>query len=298
MNIYVVSHKVTILHVQGGDFAVTVWESVFYGVVQGIAEFLPISSSGHLAIAQTLGGFGDGMDIVAFNVLLHIGTLLAVVIVYFKDVIELIKSFFTLCGKLFRGNFKLDGYTLHERLVILIIIGTLPIVLTALVEDQIDMISSYLSIVGALLIFNGLVLMISDKLSSGKYTLEDMKPKHALLIGICQMFAVLPGISRSGSTITGGLFSGFDRTQAVRFSFLMSLPAILGASVLKLPGFFADVPDAKTFGVYIIGMMVSMIVGICAIKLLSYISKKSNFRIFSYYCFAVGVGTIILDILT
>ncbi|MBQ8743145.1 MAG: undecaprenyl-diphosphate phosphatase [Clostridia bacterium] len=276
----------------------TIFEAVFYGIIQGIAEFLPISSSGHLAIAQNLSGFGSGMDIVAFNVLLHVGTLLAVVIVYFKDVIELIKAFFTLLKKVFKGNFKMSSYSTHERLIIFLVIATLPIVLTALVDDKIDALSSYLSIVGALLIFNGLVLMISDKISRGNRTLDEMKPKHALLIGVCQMFAVLPGISRSGSTITGGLFSGLDRTQAVRFSFLLSLPAILGASVLKLPDFFADVPDGKTLGIYIVGMIASTIVGICAIKILGYISKKSNFRIFSYYCFAVGALTVAWDIFT
>ncbi|MBE6607432.1 MAG: undecaprenyl-diphosphate phosphatase [Ruminococcaceae bacterium] len=271
----------------------SIWEAIFYGIIQGLTEFLPVSSSGHLAMLQNILGFGEEMDAVAFNVLLHLGTLIAVFAVYYKDIFGLVKSFFSLCGKLFHKNFKLSEYTLHEKLVIYIIIGTLPLVPMILIEDYLDMVSSYLVIIGALLIFNGLVLMISDKLSRGNRTLDEIKPKNALLIGLCQAVALLPGISRSGSTITGGLLNGLERPDAVRFSFLLSIPAILGASILKLPDFFAEIPDLGTLGIYIAGAAVSAVVGICAIKLLSYISKKSNFRMFSYYCFAVGAFAVV-----
>jgi undecaprenyl-diphosphatase len=233
------------------------------------------------------------MDAVAFNVLLHLGTLIAVFAVYYKDIFGLIRSFFSLCGKIFHGNFKMSEYDLHEKLVIYIVIGTIPLVPMIMIEDYLDMVSGYLVIVGALLIFNGLVLMISDKLSRGNRTLDEIKPKNALLIGLCQAVALLPGISRSGSTITGGLLNGLERPDAVRFSFLLSIPAILGASVLKLPDFFSEIPDAKTLGIYLAGAAVSAIVGICAIKLLGYISRKSNFRIFSYYCFAAGTLAVV-----
>ncbi len=275
--------------VKGEIRQMSIWEAIFYGIIQGLTEFLPVSSSGHLAMLQNILGFGQEMDAVAFNVLLHLGTLIAVFAVYYKDIFGLVKAFFSLCGKLFRGNFKMSQYALHEKLVVYIIIGTIPLIPMILIEDYLDMVSGYLVIIGALLIFNGLVLMISDKLSRGNKTLDEMKPKNAILIGLCQAVALLPGISRSGSTITGGLLNGLERPDAVRFSFLLSIPAILGASVLKLPEFFAEIPDSKTLAVYMVGAAVSAVVGICAIKLLSYISKKSNFRIFSYYCFAAGV---------
>ena len=271
----------------------SIWEAIFYGIIQGLTEFLPVSSSGHLAMLQNILGFGEDMDAVAFNVLLHLGTLIAVFIVYYKDIFGLIKAFFSLCGKLFRRNFKISEYAMHEKLVIYIIIGTLPLFPMLIIEDYLDMVSGYLVIVGALLIFNGLVLMISDKLSRGNRTLDEMKPKNALFIGLFQAVALLPGISRSGSTITGGLLNGLERPDAVRFSFLLSIPAIFGASVLKLPDFFADIPDTKTLAVYLVGATVSAVVGICAIKLLGYISKKSNFRVFSYYCFAVGAFAVV-----
>lgn len=269
-----------------------IWEAILYGIIQGLTEFLPVSSSGHLAMIQNMTGFGEGMDVIAFNVLLHIGTLVAVAIVYYKDIFGLIKSFFSLCKKIFGSKFKFSECTVHEKLVVYIVIATLPLIPMILIEDYLELVSGYLVIIGALLIFNGLVLIVSDRLARHCGMIDDMKPKNALLIGICQMFALLPGISRSGSTITGGLLNGLDRSEAVRFSFLLSIPAILGSAVVKLPALFTQNLDARTLGVYMLGAAVSAIVGVCAIKLLSYISKKSNFSIFSYYCFVAGAVAI------
>ncbi len=266
-----------------------VWEAILYGIIQGLTEFLPVSSSGHLAMIQNMTGFGEGMDVTAFNVLLHLGTLAAVAIVYYKDIVGLICAFFSLCKKIFSGKFKLSDCSTHEKLVVYIVIATLPLIPMILVEDYLEMVSGYLVIIGALLIFNGLVLMVSDRLARRCGSIDEMKPKNAILIGICQAFALLPGISRSGSTITGGLLNGLDRSEAVRFSFLLSIPAILGSAVVKLPDLFTESLEAETLLVYMLGAAVSAVVGICAIKLLGYISKKSNFSIFSYYCFAAGV---------
>ena len=121
----------------------SIWESVFYGILQGIAEFLPISSSGHLAIFQSVFGAGDPDANISFNILLHLGTLIAVFAVYWRDILQLILSFFTLCGKLFRGNFKLSTYTEHERMIIFILIATLPLFPAVLVEDYVAALSSY-----------------------------------------------------------------------------------------------------------------------------------------------------------
>ena len=131
-------------------------------------------------------------------------------------------------------------------------------------------------------------------METGKTKPGSVTPKNALIVGICQMCAVLPGLSRSGSTITGGLTQGFDRRFAVKFSFLLSIPAILGANIKELPA-LAHIPSGD-IAAYIIGTVVAFIVGIAAMKLLLYISKHSNFRIFSYYCFAVGAITFILGI--
>lgn len=268
--------------------------AILYGIIQGIAEFLPISSSAHLAIAQNMFGMENlEASYFTFDILLHFGTLVAVFIVYYKDIFALVPAVFTMLGKVFKGKFKLSEYTETERFVIFVIIATLPLFVGVLFKGYVEALSGYTKIIGCILLFNGVVLFISDKLEKGTIALDTTKPRHALFIGLCQMCALVPGLSRSGSTITGGLFMGFKRELAVKFSFIMSIPAILGANILSLAD-IAETPIAKSDIVpYIAGTVAAAIVGVLAMKLLIYISKKSNFRMFSYYCWVVGILAII-----
>lgn len=268
--------------------------AILYGIIQGIAEFLPISSSAHLAIAQNMFGMENlEASYFTFDILLHFGTLVAVFIVYYKDIFALVPAVFTMLGKVFKGKFKLSEYTETERFVIFVIIATLPLFVGVLFKDYVETLSNYTKIIGGILLFNGIVLFISDKLEKGTIALDNAKPRHALFIGLCQMCALVPGLSRSGSTITGGLFMGFKRELAVKFSFIMSIPAILGANILSLAD-IAENPIAKTDIIpYIAGTVAAAVVGVLAMKLLIYISKKSNFRMFSYYCWVVGILAII-----
>ncbi len=268
--------------------------AILYGIIQGIAEFLPISSSAHLAIAHNMFGMENlEASYFTFDILLHFGTLVAVFIVYYKDIFALVPAVFTMLGKVFKGKFKLSEYTETEKFVIYVIIATLPLFVGVLFKDYVESLSSYTKIIGCILLFNGVVLFISDKLEKGTISLDNTKPRHALFIGLCQMCALVPGLSRSGSTITGGLFMGFKRELAVKFSFIMSIPAILGANVLSLAD-IAENPIASSDIIpYIAGTIAAAVVGILAMKLLIYISKKSNFRMFSYYCWAVGLLAII-----
>ncbi len=278
----------------------TIWESIIYGIIQGLTEFLPVSSSGHLAILQTIFKSGFGEDSLSFSVLLHLGTLLAVFIVYAKDIWELICSFFTLCGKLIHKKHKMEDFTVSERMVIFVLIATLPLIPAALLDKYIAALSGYVWAVGLILIVNAVMLYISDKLARENLYPEEVKPKNALVVGLVQVFAVLPGLSRSGSTITAGLSQGFRREYAVKFSFILSIPAILGACVLELPDFISQTlaeNDTSLLLTYIAGALSAMIVGILAIKLLIMISKKSNFRVFSYYCAAAGALAIVLGII-
>lgn len=268
--------------------------AIFYGIIQGIAEFLPISSSAHLAIAQNLFGMENlEASHFTFDILLHLGTLIAVFIVYYKDIFELVPAVFSMFGKVFKGKFKLSEYTESERFVIFVIIATLPLVAAVFVKDYIELLGSYTKIIGGILILNGLVLFISDKLERGTVTLENAKPKNALFVGLCQMCAIVPGLSRSGSTITGGLLMGFKREFAVKFSFILSIPAIIGANLLSVADIFENPIPSTDIVPYIAGTITAAVVGILAMKTLIYISKKSNFRIFSYYCFVVGILAII-----
>lgn len=267
---------------------------IVMGIVQGLGEFLPISSSGHLALVSSFWGFSAD-EAPAFDVLLHLGTLLAVFIVYRRDIFPLIPAFFTMVKKIFQRKFKLSEYTVNERFVMCIIVATLPLVFIALtgLEDKIDLVKNYPAAVGGILIFNGLVLMISDRLSQGSIDGTNVKPKSAFLVGICQMFATLPGLSRSGSTITGGLLCNYNREYAVKFSFILSIPAILGAAVLKIDDLTSSAISTEQWINYGVGMLFAAVFGFLAMKLLIYISKKANFTYFAYYCFAVGLAAII-----
>ena len=289
------------------------------GVVQGLAEFLPISSSGHLSLFQCF--FGDGLakydNVTAFNVLLHLGTLVAVFIVYRKDIAAMIPACFTLLKKLF--NFKekprLSNMSFDEKTVLSVVIATIPLVVLKLLDILLEKLLSFSILdtmdtyitrqpisVGIILIFNGLLLFFSDKLVRKERPMEDFLPLNALIVGIFQMFAILPGLSRSGSTITGGRLNGLDRSSAVRFSFLLSIPAILGSCVTELPDMFSD--NSLQVGDWLIfaaATVVSCLVGLASMKLLHYIAKNSSFKPFSYYCFAVGglavIGGVLLLVL-
>lgn len=268
--------------------------AILYGIIQGIAEFLPISSSAHLAIAQNLFGMENvETSHFTFDILLHLGTLVAVFIVYYKDIFALVPAAFTMLGKVFKGKFKLSEYSENERFVIFVIIATLPLVAAVFFKDYVEVLSGYTKIIGGILLVNGLVLFISDRLEKGTVTLDRTKPLHALFIGLCQMCAIVPGLSRSGSTITGGLLMGFKRELAVKFSFIMSIPAIIGANLLSAADMFENPVASADIVPYIAGTVAAAIVGVLAMKVLIYISRKSNFRMFSYYSWVVGILAII-----
>lgn len=268
--------------------------AILYGIIQGIAEFLPISSSAHLAIAQNIFGMENvEASHFTFDILLHLGTLVAVFIVYYKDIFALVPAAFSMLGKVFKGKFKLADYNENERFVIYVIIATLPLVAAVFIKDYVEALSGYTKIIGGILLFNGLVLFISDKLEKGTVSLDNAKPRHALFVGLCQMCAIVPGLSRSGSTITGGLFMGFKRELAVKFSFIMSIPAIIGANILSVADVFENPIPSTDIIPYIAGTVAAAVVGVLAMKVLIYISKKSNFRMFSYYCWIVGLLAVI-----
>lgn len=270
----------------------TLGRSILLGILQGLCEFLPISSSGHLALAHSLFGLSAGENALAFDVLLHVGTLGAVVILFYKDIFLLITSFFTLLGKLFRGRFSWKALTVGERFVIFMVLAMLPMIPAAFLSDRIEALMAYPALVGGLLLINGGMLLWSEGLKGDK-ALEDIRPKNAFCVGLFQLLAVVPGISRSGSTITGGLTQGFDRTLAVRFSFLLSIPAIAGASLLKLPAFVSSIPDSRTLWICLAGAFTAFVVGILAIQLVRLIARRGSFRLFAFYCFALGAGVLL-----
>lgn len=270
------------------------YEAVFLGILQGLSEFLPISSSAHLALAQEYLGIETNMSSrLGFEVLLHLATLLAVVFVYRDDVLNLVKGTLTLGFKIISLKIFKNGMTFYERLALCTGISTLLLIPAAIFDGFLATLSSSVTAIGICLMINSIILWFSDVLGRQSKDLSKISPENALMAGLCQLLALLPGISRSGSTVTGMLWQDFDRESAVKYSFIMSVPTILGASVLELDTLWAANRSQEELCVYALGALCAVLTAILAMKLLTYISKKSNFRTFSYYCFALGVLVIV-----
>lgn len=271
-------------------------EAILLGLVQGLSEFLPISSSGHLVIFQQL--FGLSEDIAAnmlFDVLVHIGTLVAVFIAFRHRIWRLIKAVGGLVADLCRGRFSFRKADEDKRMVILVLIATAVLIPFIPFRGYLEILFSSMLTVGVALLFTALLLSFADRVKKGNKTMKDMKVRDALIIGAFQGVALTPGISRSGSTITSGLLCGLNRARAVEFSFILSIPAILGSAALHLSD-AAHMLSEVNLGPYIAGMAVAAAAGFAAIKLIQYLVKKEKFGVFAYYCAAMGLFVIIYSL--
>lgn len=264
------------------------------GLVQGVAEFLPISSSGHLAILQNFFNIKEA-DLL-FDVLLHFATLIAIVIVYWKDIVEMIKQVIGFFKDINHPKPESGAPNPARRLVLMLIIATLPLVIVLPFQNAIEGLGDSTLFVGIALLVTGGILFLSDRMKIGGKTEKNMTIGNALVIGLCQAVAVVPGISRSGTTITAGMATGLSRSFAVKFSFLLSLPAVLGATVLSLIKALKEGINTTMIPAYLLGMVVAFVSGFFAIKLVKMLAQKGKFGKFSYYCFAIGILTIILTI--
>ncbi len=270
--------------------------AIFLGLIQGLAEFLPISSSGHLAFFQEVVAVLDaGEESMFFDVLLHLGTLVAVFVAYWAEIKSLILEFFAMVGvrKLPQGQ-KPDR--LSRRMILFIILGTLPLFAVLPVKDFVEGLYSNPMFIGCAFLGTGLILFLSDRLSRGNKDVKNASILDVLLVGCGQALATVPGISRSGTTISVGLARGFSREFAVKFSFLLSIPAVLGANILSLIDAIGEGIDWSQMPMYLAGVATAMISGYLAIRLLKYISRKSSFGGFAYYCWGIGLVTLILSL--
>ena len=277
----------------------TIGEAIILGLVQGIAEFLPISSSGHLAILQNLFNMSDieGGHML-FDVLLHFGTLIAICFMYWNDIKAMVTEVLALLSgrKAVTADGRPKQYT-AARMFFLIVAATLPLVLILPINDYIGELSQSTVFVGIALILTGFMLLVSDKMTAGTKTEKNMRFSDALIIGLCQCVATLPGLSRSGTTITAGIATGQNRGYAVKFSLLMSIPAVLGATLLELIKAIKTGIDASLIPAYLFGMVAAMVSGVLGIGLLKMIAKSKRFGGFAYYCWIVGALTIILSMI-
>lgn len=277
-------------------------QAVVLGLVQGLCEFLPVSSSGHLVIFQNILGMdASAAENILFDVMLHISTLIAVFIAFRKRIGKIIIAAFSLIGDIFKGKFSFKNSDGDKKMVIMVVVATLPLLLFALIEEKIEALFSSLLLVGIALLVTAVFLILSD-IASAKAAAH-AKSKDAsqatlldsIVVGLFQCIALIPGISRSGSTITAGLLRNFNRELAVEFSFILSIPAVLGSAILNIGDAFEMISDAN-LGPYIAGMAAALISGLLAIKFVKYIVNKNKFGKFAYYCTAVGLVAIVYAI--
>ena len=271
--------------------------SILLGLIQGLTEFLPISSSGHLAIAEHfLGQAGVPATPDFFDVLLHLGTLVAVFAAYWQDIRDMIAELISGVRDLAHGTTP-TPIPPARRLILLIIVATLPLAAVLPVRDLVEGLSANIYFVAGALIVTGFLLFASDRVKKGRKTEKTATLVDALLVGVAQAIATCPGLSRSGTTITAGCFVGYDRKFAVRFSFLMSIPAVLGANLLTLmDAIQEDTIIVSDIPVYLVGVVVAAVVGYACIRLLKMIADKGKFGWFAYYCWAAGLIVLALTL--
>lgn len=261
-------------------------QAIIIGLVQGLTEFLPVSSSAHLIFTQQALGLSDvGL---AFDVLLHVGTLVAVVAYFFSDIISMIKGFFLSLIDLKDGKFmeevRRDPY---KKLAWLTIIATIPVgIVGVLFNDLVESLFTGITVPAFFLLITGCLLYVSQRMNSGGIDLSNITLKEALIMGCGQALAVMPGLSRSGTTIAAGLFSGLDKEFAAKFSFILSIPAILGAGVFQLKDLSGGNVEIEAC---IAGFIVAVISGYLAISVLLKLIREKSLDIFAYYCWIVGI---------
>ena len=297
-------------------------EAIFMGIIQGLTEFLPVSSSGHLALFKILFGVETETGML-FDVLLHFGTLVAICAVFYKDVARLIvegiyilknalinlaifvrNSFLQIKNMLRKEKISKEELDLGEyhpvanssyrKFVLLVIVSTIPTGIIGIIgKDMVEMASKILLVPGICLMITAVLLFVADNTKGGEKLPKDITYSNAFIIGIVQGVATLPGISRSGSTITACLLSGFNRSFAVKYSFIMSIPAILGAMILELKDFAPIAFSAGEIISYVVGMVIAGVVGYICIKTMLVVVRNKKFKVFGIYCLIIGVISII-----
>ena len=273
------------------------WHAILLGVVQGIAEFLPISSSGHLAVLQNLFQISaPGENDLFFDILLHIGTLFAVLLAYRKDISAFIREAPAVLRK--NTNEKTQkSASLSLRLLLLLIIAAAPLDLVLFFKRFVEQLYYDTFFISAAFAVTGLILFLSDRYAAGEKDLKETSVTDALVIGFAQTLAVVPGLSRSGATISAGLCCGLSRPFAVKFSFLLSIPAILGALLASIPDAITAQPQLSLLPLYLSGMLTSAVLGYFSIRLIDKISKTGTFGGFAYYCWGAGLLTFFLSLI-
>jgi undecaprenyl-diphosphatase len=275
----------------------TYLQAVILGLVQGLAEFLPISSSGHLAILENFFGIKED-SILFFAVMLHFGTLLSVFVVFWKDIVELFKELIlTIKDLIGHKGLRLDERPIR-KLGVMIIVSCIP---TAIIGfafgDIFEGIYSKPVLIGVMFIITGLLLLAAETWGGGNRNINNLNYRNSIFIGIVQGLAIIPGISRSGSTLFASLLCKLDREFAVKFVFLISIPTILGSFILELPDGLKEGVTGQMWGPVIVGMLVAFLSGLFAVKVMLKVVANKKLKYFSIYLFVLAAAVIIYSII-
>lgn len=287
-------------------------KAIIMGIVQGITEFLPVSSSGHLAIMKKVLHLKLNSG-VYFDVMLHLGTLVALIIVFRED----LKKILTEVGGIFmtifvnflifiarrRGNTKYTYVKVinssYRKLVIMVLISTIPTGILGMVGGElVDKVSENLIVVGICLIITAVLLFLADKQDNSMYSIKNAPYSTAFIIGVTQGIATMPGLSRSGTTISTALMLGYNKRLAVRYSFIMSIPAIFGAVIVKLTHLEGEAFGSANLPGYLLGTIFAGIVGFFSLKYMLRLVRTKRYIGFSIYCLILGVIAIGASILS
>lgn len=271
-------------------------EAIFQAIIQGLTEFLPVSSSGHLSLFQHFTG-NSGEGALMFSAILHLGTLVAVFVAFWDTIWALIKEFGLMVKDIFTGKFSFKNMNGERNMIVMLVVSTAMLIPFFFFKSFFEGFAEDSSIFaeGVCFLYTAAILILSDKCLKGKKKPKDITLSDAVTVGFFQGIALLPGVSRSGSTISSGLFTGFTRETAVRYSFILGIPAILGGCVL-------EVGDAVKEGItfewsYIVGFAVAAVVGLCAIKMVNWLVKSDKFKYFGYYTAILGVVVLAVSII-
>ncbi|MCM1309303.1 MAG: undecaprenyl-diphosphate phosphatase [Butyrivibrio sp.] len=287
-------------------------KALFMGLIQGFTEFLPVSSSGHLAIFRYV--FKLELDSGNyFDVLLHMGTLAAVIVVFREDIWGMLREFWGILMTVFanllifikrkKGDNRYTYFKVinssYRKLVIMVLISSVPTGILGIAGNELaEMASGRLWIVGICLVLTAVLLFLADRHSNGKVRIKDAQYSSAFIMGIAQGVATMPGLSRSGTTICTGLMLGFNKKLAVKYSFIMSIPAIIGAMLVKIGGLKDEAFGSANLPGYILGTLAAFGVGLVSLKLMLKLIRNKKYIGFAVYCLVIGLVAIVYSAIT
>ena len=275
----------------------TILDSIWQAIIQGLTEFLPVSSSGHLSLYQHFSG-NNGEGALMFSALLHLGTLAAVIAVFWRQIANLVTEFIAMIKDIFTGKFTIKNVRPERRVIFMFIISTAVLIPFYIFKGFFESFAedSSIFVEGLCFLYTAAILIMADLTEKGRKRMIDLRTPDAVRIGFFQAVALLPGVSRSGSTISAGIFSGLKREEAVSYSFILGIPAILGGGLTELIGGIGSESSAGVLQC-IIGVIVAAAVGFGAIKLVQWLMKTDRFKIFAIYTAALGVIVIVISII-